>query len=379
MLLVAATATTLAVAAPAQATAAPCTPYQLPGLPGGSGDGAVITISDAGLYGGSAADAEGTIRAVYWTHAGADLSSGWTIHLVPSGLVDDFIGDINTSGAMVGTGDDPSTGATRTYVYNSMSGKLTWLTGLGGGYDEARRLNDSGVLAGFSVDTHGVGYAVTWSPPYTTASKLPTVGAAQSVGTRDGAHIKLFSEALGINNAGRTVGAATIGAPVPDTNLFARDGEWRGGLTPLIRPMSWAANGAPSKLTVTYSQGFAWAINDAGLIVGDSDTADGAERPVYWVNGQVHDMGAPADSPFGKTFGLRGSWAAGAVVLGDNSLRGFVWTGAGDLQTLEPAAGFTDSSSHGPDEALHQVGGDMGNDTSEIPTVWQCPANFTTG
>jgi len=377
--LLAAALTSVATAPVGAADPPSCTPYQLPGLPGGDGNGQVVTISDAGLYGGSAGDADDNGRAVYWTHSGAGLASGWTIHLVPSGLVNDFIGDINVHGVMVGTGDDPSSGATRAYVYDSTTGTLTWLPGLGGGFDEGRRLNDGGVVAGLSANVKGGAYAVTWSPPYAGPDKLPTVGAAQSVGTQDGAHTKMFSEALGINNAGRTVGETSVGAAVPNTDEFARNGEWRGGIAPLFRPMTWAPNGAPTSLPAGFAQGFAWAVNDAGLIVGDSDTADGAERPAYWINGQFHDMGAPADTVYGKTFGLRGSWAAGSVLLGDGTSRGFVWTGTGALQPLEPAAGFDGSSAHGPDEALRQVGGDMGNDSADVAAVWQCPAGFTTG
>jgi hypothetical protein len=144
--------------------------------------------------------------------------------------------------------------------------------------------------------------------------------------------------------------------------------------------MTWAPNGAPGKLPTGYAQGFAWDVNDAGIIVGDSDVdASGIPRPAYWVDGRYHDMGAPADIQGGNAYGLRGNWAAGGMVLADGTNTAFVWTGVGNLQALEPAAGFTDSWSHGPNQALHQVGGENINDTQDVPVVWQCPAGFSTG
>lgn len=370
------------LAAPASAadgapTAAPCTPYALPGLPGGTGNGSILTVSNGGLYGGGAEDSSGTVRATYWTHAGSDMTSGWQAHQVPSGLVGDEIYDINSSGLMLGAIDDgPDTTA---YLFDPGTGKLTWLPGLGG-VAFGRRLSDTGLVAGYSTDATGQAYAVTWAPPYTAAHRLPVVGATQAVGGgQDGAHAKMFSEALGINDAGQAVGASSVGAPVPDTGMWARTRQWRGALAPLVEPMSWAPNGAPHKLPTGYSQGFAWAVNDAGTIVGDSDLgATTPPLPAYWQDGQYHNMAAGlTDVVFGDAYGLRGSWAAGGVILPDSG-RAFVWTGTGVLQTLAPLAGASDSWSHGPNEQLHQVGGQSDSDTQEIATVWQCPANFTT-
>jgi hypothetical protein len=382
-MLVTAAAVGVSTAATAHAQLPSCTPYLLPGLPGGQGGG-VAVVSDSGLYAGQAGDAGGNLRAVYWTHSGPDLASGWAIHLVPSGLVHDFIGDVNAHGLMVGAGEDPVTGVGRTYVFDATTGTLTWLPDLGGGFSEARRLNSSGEAAGFSVDTHGVGYAVTWTPPYTNAVKLPVVGGAQSAGTQNYAHFKIGSIALGIDDLGRTVGQTAIGAPVDGVAALARNGFWRGGLSPLLQPVAWAANGAPRKLPVGWAQGQAWAINDDGLIVGSADLdSAGVIRPAYWINGQYHDMGAAADIQFGNAYGLNGDWAAGIIVLADGTARAFVWTGAGSVQTLEPTAGFADSFGHAPNQSLDQVGGSMTNDPTRDSTgaaaVWQCPSGFTTG
>jgi hypothetical protein len=242
-------------------------------------------------------------------------------------------------------------------------------------------MNDNGVVSGYSIDGLGHTYAVTWSPPYTTAHKLPVIGAAQSVGGKDYSQDSAGNEALGINNAGETVGFSTIGGPVPDTQSFATSRAWRPGISPLFRPVAWTPSGAPAKLPVGYAQGFAWAVNDAGVIVGDSDIdANGDVHPVSWTaGGAYHDMAAGLDVGFGNAYGERGSWAAGGVVLGSGTSRAFVWTGSGVLQTLEPPASFTDSWSLDANQKLHQVGGAVGSASASPAAVWQCPAGLSTG
>jgi hypothetical protein len=50
------------------------------------------------------------------------------------------------------------------------------------------------------------------------------------------------------------------------------------------------------------------------------------------------------------------------------------------LQLNEPLPGYDESWSHGVSDALRQVAGSsIGPDGTAVPTVWQCPASFTTG
>src|SRR5947209_9045754 len=69
------------VTGPLAAAGSSCTPYTLPGLGGGAAE--VIAISAAGIYGGDAEDAAGVGHAVYWTHSGSDLTTGWSTHQIP--------------------------------------------------------------------------------------------------------------------------------------------------------------------------------------------------------------------------------------------------------------------------------------------------------
>jgi hypothetical protein len=50
------------------------------------------------------------------------------------------------------------------------------------------------------------------------------------------------------------------------------------------------------------------------------------------------------------------------------------------MQLNEPLPGYDESNSHGVSDILRQVAGTSSrSDGSNTPTVWQCPADFTTG
>ena len=373
------TVTTTVVAgaggSPIAAASGPCAPYVLPGLPGGGGGGEVIAISAAGLYGGDAPDTDGHWHAVYWTHTGNDLSSGWTIHRVPSPITDDFIGDINSHGVMVGTGSDPVTGNGVGYVFDSNTGTVTMLPGLGGGFDYDRRLNDAGVVAGTSVDTRGVFRSVTWTPPYTKANSLPDAGASRSYGYPI-QHYTTGQQAMGINNAGQVVGFSFNGGHYTDTQDWAKVHEWHAWVAPLLQPEEWQPTGAPHRLPTGNLQGPAWAINDSGLVVGSviTDPNTYAARPEAWLNGANVDMGAPADIVFGNAYGVsQGGWAAGGYIESDNTTsRAFTWDEADGFRTLDPPAPYTNSWAHGVSDALGNVGGSADDGNLTVPVVWHC-------
>jgi hypothetical protein len=357
----------------AVASGSSCTPYTLPGL--GGNEAEVIAISAAGIYGGDAEDAGGVGHAVYWTHAGTDLSTGWSLHQIPGNpLVDDFIGDINTHGQMVGTGSDPATGAGVGYVFDLNSGALTLLPGLGGGNDYDRRINDAGVVAGTSGDTKGVPHAVTWAPPYSKANIEPDAGGSRSFSSPD-SHTKTGYAATGINSRGQVVGVSFNGGHLADTEFFARNHVWHDAVSPLLQPLEWQANGAPRRLPTGSGQGAAWAINDSGLVVGSvADAQTFNSRPTAWVNGTNVDMGAPSDIVFGDAYGLsQGGWAAGGFIESDgNTSRAFTWNTADGFRTLDPPASETNSWSHGASDVLRQVGGSADDGSTGTAVVWQC-------
>jgi uncharacterized membrane protein len=104
--------------------------------------------------------------------------------------------------------------------------------------------------------------------------------------------------------------------------------------------------------------------------------SDSTIAPAYWQDGQVHDLGAPADIQWGQAYGIsQGGWAVGVYVQSDGVNRGFVWTGAGSLQSLNPLPGYRDSLAHAANDRTGQLGGFSSPDAAGpdvYPTVWQC-------
>lgn len=379
--LAAATATIgLVVASPSLAdpasaqTISPCVPYAMPGL-AGVGSGAVMTMTDAGLYVGGVLDADGLGHAAFWTHAGTDLSSGWSLHVPDLPFTNTEFLDVNPSGVMSGFSYDSGEG----FVYDSRTASLTVLPAYPGGFGQwARRINAAGVVAGSAQDASGVGYATIWRPPYNQPTRLHLPGEGQNLTLPDGTHTKIGSETDGINDQGTVAGVTSLGGPVHDVPQWSLTNQWRNAYAPLAQALTATADGNVQRLPAGYDQAFAFATNNTGLVVGAS-LRDGQHSflPAYWRNGVEHDMGSPADAFDGVAYNLsQGGWATGGIDLPDGS-RSFVWTGAGSLQINQPLPGQTDSWSHGVNDALHQIAGTSYPDGT--PTVWQCPAGFSTG
>jgi hypothetical protein len=368
------------VGSPAAASteqASPCLPYQLPGM-SGDGHGEVMTMNDAGVYVGRVREAPGVGHAAWWTHTGSDLGTGWALHVPNIPATNAEFLDVNAGGVMSGVSNDSGHG----FVYNSNSGEFTWLPDFASGYVSwTRRINASGVVTGSAVDESGTSYAAIWRPPYSKAERVHAPGENQNMTLADGTQTKAGSETDGINDDGTVVGYTYLGGPVHDVAQFATQKQWRNGYAPLLQAFTRSAQGGVTRLPAGYDQAYGFAINNAGLVVGASLRDPNAGfLPTYWRDGVEHDMGAPAEAVAGRANAVSsGGWVAGGITLPD-TVRSFVWTGAGTLQLNEPLPGYDGSFSHGVNDVLHQVGGNStGSDGAPVPTVWQCPTDFTTG
>jgi hypothetical protein len=340
-----------------------CLPYQLPGTPG-AGGGELMTMNDVGLYVGRVRDASGARHAAWWTHSGADPSRGWSLHVPETPATDSEFLDVNKSGLMSGTSADTGRG----FVYDSNTGNFTWLPDFASGHQSwARRVNASGVVAGSAADASGASYAAIWRPPYAKAERVHLPDEGKQITRPDGSHAKGSSEIDGINDQGDVAGYTSLGTGPDDGNAQLR------GYTKL-------ASGQLTELA-GHGQAYGFAINNAGLVVGASlPDPNGGFLPAYWQNGVEHDLTEPAGAVSGTGADVsQGGWVVGRIVVHDNA-RSFIWTGAGTIQLNEPLPGYDESESHGVSDALHQVvGSSTRSDGTRVPTVWQCPADFTTG
>jgi probable HAF family extracellular repeat protein len=359
-----------AAAAPT-ATIAACTPTELPTFAGHNGE--VMWITDDGLYVGGTQtdrvhpDGSPVFAGAYWTHD----AGGYHIHALPGDpLVDDEVLDVNRSGRMVDYGFDPATGTSETYVFDLPTGRWWHLPGLGGVDTRGRRINASGVVAGGSLNRNNKGFAVTWAPPYTTPTRLDNDG--------------LYPYAPGINDAGVAVGESNRQRWNPSIDDTMQH-QGAHAYFPLTLPMEWLPDGTSVHLPVLFTQGEAFAINNAGTIVGSSDVNNNEVDATYWRNGRIYDMGGEYGW-FTEARGLsQGGWAVGGaetgLAPGVHVSYAFIWTGAGKLQYLSALDGPDgQSNAHGVNDVLRQAGGwsDDGAGNGP-PTVWQCAAGFTTG
>jgi hypothetical protein len=367
-------------AAPAAAStedASPCLPYQPPGLPG-AGGGEITSMNDVGLYVGGATDASGGRHPAWWTHTGADLSTGWTLHVPDIPVSGEFL-DVNASGVMSGYSPPLRVG----FVYDSNTGDFTRLPDFGSGYDSwARRINASGVVSGNALDADDTPYAAVWRPPYTTAERLHAPGESKEITFPDGTRGKIGSDTSGINDQGTVAGYTFLGGPVDDVAQYARNKQWHNVYAPLFQAFTASADGGHiTQLPASVDQAYGFAINNAGLVVGASlrDAVNGF-LPAYWRNGVEYDLATPTDAFAGRANNVsQGGWVIGYVRVPGGTFS-FVWTGAGSVQLNQPLPGYEQSISHGLSERLRQLtGNSFLSDGTIVPTVWQCPANFTTG
>jgi hypothetical protein len=155
-----------------------------------------------------------------------------------------------------------------------------------------------------------------------------------------------------------------------------------GGAARRIQAFTMSASGVVVLLPAGYDQAFGFAINNAGLVVGAS-MRDAAGRGSFRPTGETVSStiwAPPRMRPTVPPINVsQGGWATGGIDL-PNTQPSFVWTGAGTMQLNEPLPGYAGGWSHGINDSLLQVAGtSIRSDGSNIPTVWQCPAGFTTG
>jgi probable HAF family extracellular repeat protein len=259
---------------------------------------------------------------------------------------------VNSKGEVVGysfQGEDY-----QAFFYSPSDPSVTNLGSLGGKINAACAINDDGQVVGYSQDGNGDLLAFTFS-----RNKPIT-----SLGTLDGAS---SSEAFGINNHGTVVGDSQSGTQNHHPVLFSGDSVQDLGLGSSNEPdaieTAFAINDAGQIVgrhsagqnafhafsvlngnttdfsTLGGTNGEALAINKNGLVVGDSDTADGSPHAFVFDHAQLRDLGTLPG--FGTASYARGINNSGSIVgESDNAdqKRAFLFT-KGRLVQLDKLAG----------------------------------------
>jgi probable HAF family extracellular repeat protein len=211
---------------------------------------------------------------------------------------------INNQGEVVGysfRGEDY-----HAFLYSALDRSLTDVGSLGGRVAAACAINDVGQVAGYSQDRNGNYLAFLFS------RKQPIA----SLGTLDNAST---SEAFGINKNGAVVGDSQSGAQNHRPVLFSKNSVQDLGLggsnDPDALETAYAINDAGQIVgrhsignnafhafaflkgtttdfsTLGGTNGEALAINKNGLVVGDSDTANGSIHAFVFEHSQLKDLG----------------------------------------------------------------------------------------
>jgi probable HAF family extracellular repeat protein len=202
---------------------------------------------------------------------------------------------VNVSGQAVGSSGHPHGAETHAFFWEPRGGIRDLGTLPGGDYSAAFAINDSGVVVGTSNTSTSM-HAFSW-----------TLGQGlRDLGTLAGA---TASSAFSINNAGQIAGASGAHAAL-----------WTNGA---IRDLG-TLGGATSE---------AHGINDAGAVVGVSDTSAGPHA-FLWSQGVMRDLGVlPGDTSSRADHMNDGGMIVGASV-GNAGIRAFFWTSETGMQPL---------------------------------------------
>jgi probable HAF family extracellular repeat protein len=216
---------------------------------------------------------------------------------------------INSSGYVVGAGDPDNSGNLQAFVWRPTSG-VQWLGSLGGYLSGAKGINNSGAVVGLSYTAASTQHAFLWTQGGGLQDLTPDI-------TSNGG-----ATAVAINSSNQVVGYYF---PNGSGNTLGFVWTQAGGLQNL---------GPAGTL--------AYAVNDAGTVVGRSPVANGYSHAFSWTQaGGIKDLG---DLGGGQSSALsinsRG-WIVGTSLTtsGDGRLHGFLWTPSQGMQDFTVLAG----------------------------------------
>jgi probable HAF family extracellular repeat protein len=203
--------------------------------------------------------------------------------------------DVNARGLAVGDASDAD-GVQHAVAWDR--GRIIDLGHLGGGDGSAKAVNDRGQILGESTGADGRPHRFVWDR-----------GVLTDLGPVDP-----FTTSRDINNAGDVVGTfhATPGAYPCD----CRAGMWRDG--ELIDLGTLGSTGA-------WLKSYPMDVNNRGVVVGASVTAQEEEHAFRWRDGVMHDLGT-LGGPGSRAVAVNDHGAViGFAAVADQIMHPFLW------------------------------------------------------
>jgi probable HAF family extracellular repeat protein len=252
---------------------------------------------------------------------------------------------INNSGFVAG-GDGNDNGDAAAFGWTPNNG-MGLLKGLNLTYSGAYAMNRTGQIVGVSQTKNG-GHAFLWTRD----------GGAQDLGTLGGPS----SVATGINDSGEVVGYSDTPSGVTHAFLWTQSA----GMQDL---------NALSKKQCPACQAYAFAINNAGVIVGEIGAHINAHMyPFIWKNGSLRNLGVLSgneENGGGVALGVNDlGQVVGEASTAARDQHAFLWTEAGGMQDLGTLPGCTSSTAQGINTSGQIVGNCEQSDGTERAFIW---------
>jgi probable HAF family extracellular repeat protein len=294
------------------------------GTLGGAGS-AAFGVNDAGQVVGASDTEDGAIHAFVWED-GAMTDLGTL-----TGGADSTAYSINNAGVIAGRSKN-AIGVDRAVKWEKdESGEYQILdlgTFTGAGFAWATRINNAGQITGYATAQSGAYHAFLW-----TSGVMADLGTLHFTGNR------AYSQGLGLNDAGQTVGFAYATFQGPEHGFF-HDGTQQIDLTP------------PEQFGLAQGHN----VNSAGFIAGylSSSQTSGAFRAAVWnPNTSSWDLIPPVENTsegYGYDINESGAVVGTSFEAGLPSVfHGFYYSGGQVLDLNDVTTGLVGPISEAPD------------------------------
>jgi len=241
-------------------------------------------------------------------------------------------------------------------------------------------LISDGIISGDAHFTSGGNFSIrnrTGGPGTFFSFYDPIISSVGDVNFGDYTGASLKIEAKG------NITAGTIIITNPDTQIFGTDPDisilksapaliLRAGVTTLENPPNFGSGSYAIANLGTLGGNFssANAINNAGQVVGESETASGGSHAVLWQDGKPQDLGTLPDGNSSNAYGINDDGQVVGTNTTSGNNRAFLWQNGvpQDLGTL-PGDNFSDA--YGINNAGQVVGRSNNASGNDRAFLWQ--------